>query len=124
MKSTIDGVQIIALFTRNLKRLRNNAGLSQMKLAEKSGLSTNFISDIENGKRFISPESLAKLSKALKAEPYQFFLSDSKWKNQATEMISLYLDDFEDSNARMVAEFRSRFVPESQSKKTKTNKKD
>ena len=33
-----------------------------------------FISDIENGKKWVSPETLEKLSKVLDIEAYQFFL--------------------------------------------------
>jgi len=111
MKKTVEGIQIRALFSRNLKRLRNIANLSQMSLAAEADLAPNFINDIENGKRWASPETIAKLSNALRAEPYQFFLSDSKWNNQATEMFSLYLDDFENTQVKVIAEYRSRFLP-------------
>jgi len=112
MKKTIEGIQIRALFSRNLKRLRNAANMSQISLAAGADLTPNFINDIENGKRWASSETIAKLSDALKAEPYQFFLSDSKWDNRATEMFSLYLDDFENAQAKVVAEYRSRFLPD------------
>ena len=44
---------------------RQNAGFSQEKLAEKSGLSTVFISRIERGKESPSVDSLVKIAKAL-----------------------------------------------------------
>ena len=112
MKKTINGINIQALFSRNLKRLRNNAKLSQINLASEACLAHNFINDIENGKKWVSPETIAKLSTALKAEPYEFFLSDSKWNTQTTEMVSLYFDDIEKTQARMLADLRSRFLTE------------
>ena len=112
MKDTIRGINIRSLFSRNLKRLRNIANLSQVKLAADAGLTHNFINDIENGKKWVSAETIAKLSIALKAEPYQFFLSDAKWNSQGAEMFSLYLNDFEDSFEKMVREYRSRFLDE------------
>jgi len=110
MKKTIDGINIQALFSRNLKRLRNSAHLSQIGLAAEADLAHNFINDIENGKKWVSAETIGKLSKALKAEPYEFFLSDSKWNTQVSEMFSLYLDDIEKTQAKMLAEYRNRFL--------------
>ena len=110
MKKTIDGINIMALFSRNLKRLRNNANLSQLNLALNANLAHNFVSDIENGKKWVSADSIEKLSKALKAEPYEFFISDSKWDTQPSEMFSLYLDDIEKTQARVLADYRSRFL--------------
>ena len=110
MKETMKGINIRSLFSRNLKRLRTIANISQMNLAVNTGLTHNFINDIENGKKWVSAETIAKLAFALKAEPYQFFISDSKWNNQGAEIFSLYLDDFTDSFTKMVEEYRSRYI--------------
>ena len=112
MKETIKGINIRSLFSRNLKRLRGMANLSQINLASDSGLTHNFINDIENGKKWVSAETIAKLAVALKAEPYQFFLSDAKFDSQGAEIFSLYLDDFQDTCTRMVKEFRNRYLPD------------
>jgi len=110
MKETIDGINIRSLFSRNLKRLRELANLSQVNLAAASGLTHNFINDIESGKKWVSPESMAKLATALKAEPYRFFLSDAIWNNQGAEMFSLYLSDFKTSLEKITQEYRYRFI--------------
>ena len=110
MKKTIDGINIQALFSRNLKRLRNNANLSQIGLALEADITHNFINDIESGKKWISAETLGRLSRVLKAEPFEFFISDSRWNTPAAEMFSIYLDDIEKTQTRMLAEYRSRFL--------------
>jgi len=112
MKETINGVSIRSLFARNLKRLRTIAKLSQVSLAAEANLTHNFINDIENGKKWVGPESIAKLAIALKAEPYQFFLSDAKWSNQGSEIFSLYLNDFQNSFEKMLEEYRGRYLAE------------
>jgi transcriptional regulator with XRE-family HTH domain len=99
------------LFSKNLKRLRAAANISQLTLATEAGLTHNFINDIENGKKWVSAETIAKLAAALKAEPYQFFLSESKWNNQGAEIFSLYLDDFSDTCQKMIGEYRQRYLP-------------
>ena len=110
MSESINGINIRSLLSKNLKRLRSIAKLSQVNLAAEADLTHNFINDIESGKKWISAETLEKLSIALKAEPYQFFISESKWNERGAEIFSLYLDDLEDSLSKMINEYRSRFV--------------
>ena len=112
MGDSAKGKNIRALFSRNLKRLRGIANLSQVNLAAEANLTHNFINDIENGKKWVSAETIEKLAIALKAEPYQFFISDSKWDDRGAEIFALYLNDFQDSFEKMVDEYRDRFLPE------------
>ena len=104
-EKTTKGIQIRAVFSSNLRRLRKNAQLSQISLAAKAGLAPNFINDIENGKKWVSPESLGKLAIALEAEPYQFFITSPKWDVQGKEFLSLLLSDIE----RVSSDYRKRF---------------
>ena len=115
MRTGNEGIFIKNLFSRNLKRLRNLAKLSQVNLAAEADLTHNFINDIESGKKWISAETLEKLAIALKAEPYQFFISESKWNDRGAEIFSLYLDDFQNSFEKMLDEYRGRFVADSKS---------
>ena len=110
MSETVKRINIRSLFSKNLKRLRGIAKMSQVNLAAEADLTHNFINDIESGKKWISAETLEKLSIALKAEPYQFFISESKWNDPGVEIFSLYLNDFEDSFTKMLDEYRSRFL--------------
>ena len=120
MGDSLKGKNIKALFSRNLKRLRGIANLSQVNLAVEAGLTHNFINDIESGKKWVSAETIGKLAIALKAEPYQFFISDSKWDDRGAEMFALYLNDFEDSVEKMVDEYRDRFLAEKTNTTVKT----
>lgn len=52
-------------FGKRLARLRKRAGLTQEKLAEKTGLSTTFIGLLEVGSRHGSLKSLQKIASAL-----------------------------------------------------------
>jgi transcriptional regulator with XRE-family HTH domain len=112
MSDMVNGIDIRRLLSKNLKRLRGIAKLSQVNLAAEADLTHNFINDIESGKKWVSAETLEKLSVALKAEPYQFFISESKWNDRGAEIFSIYLDDFHDSFEKMVNEYRHRFVTE------------
>ena len=103
-------IDIQTLFSRNLRRLRSAANISQLTLACQAGLTHNFINDIENGKKWVSAKTIGKLAIALQAEPYQFFLSESLWNDQGTEIFSIYLNDFSRSFEKMVKEYRQRYI--------------
>jgi transcriptional regulator with XRE-family HTH domain len=56
-----------------LRRLRKLKGLSQVELAERSGVSAYTITEIETGHREPRPSTLRKLASALDAEVADFF---------------------------------------------------
>jgi transcriptional regulator with XRE-family HTH domain len=51
-------------------------GLSQLALANQVDMAHNFINDLEHGKKWGSPDTLAKLCDALGIEPYELFLPE------------------------------------------------
>jgi len=51
---------------KNIKHYRLKAGLSQVGLAEKSGIDPNTLARLERGEHRASSNSLEKLAKALK----------------------------------------------------------
>jgi len=57
----------------NIKRYREYRKWTQAQLAEKLDISTNFLSDIENGKKWISPATMVKFASILNIEPYELF---------------------------------------------------
>jgi transcriptional regulator with XRE-family HTH domain len=62
--------EILAL---NLKENRQKCGFTQEKLAEKAGISANYLSMVEVSKKFPTPEMLDRLAGALKIETFQLF---------------------------------------------------
>lgn len=66
--------EIRKIFAQNLKIFRKEKKISQLALAEAAEVTANFINDIENCKKWVSPMTLSKLCEALEVEPYKFFL--------------------------------------------------
>ncbi|QNK57446.1 helix-turn-helix domain-containing protein [Paenibacillus sp. PAMC21692] len=56
-----------------IRKARKVKGMTQERLAELSGLSFSYISDVERGTRNISLESLEKIVTALNIKPAQLF---------------------------------------------------
>ena len=58
--------RIYRVLGQSVRALRKRAALSQEQLAEKAGLTRNYIGDIERAEKKITLETLAKIAKALK----------------------------------------------------------
>ena len=75
-----------------MKENRNRLGLSQSGLAERSGLSTQYIAMIELSRKFPSPEMLERIAAALEIDTPQLFsmasFSDEAIKRFQTSILS------------------------------------
>lgn len=56
-----------------IKEVRNKIGISQEALANKAEIDRTYVTDVENGRRNISIENLAKLVSALEIPFKDFF---------------------------------------------------
>lgn len=71
--------------SNRIKELRVELGLSQLELAEKTGLAKPLISMIETGERFPSDDVLKKLCEAFNVEEKEIL--NDEVKNKAIEQI-------------------------------------
>ena len=65
--------EVVRAFARDLLRRREAEGLTLEELAERAGLTPNYIGNIENGQRDPSLSTVLKLASALRIEPGEFF---------------------------------------------------
>ncbi|MDR2313242.1 MAG: helix-turn-helix domain-containing protein [Spirochaetaceae bacterium] len=110
MTKHFQGADIRDAFSRNLRLFRNRKKLSQFALSNLAGLAHNFVNDIENRKKWVSPDTIAKLAKALNVEPYQLFMTNPLDGNQ-TERLHGYLDELNERFAEAVGEIKTAFLP-------------
>ena len=69
----MDEAQFYLKLGKRIKFLREKSGLTQEKLAEKSGISLDYLGKIEVCINKPGLKTILKLSNALKVEPYQIF---------------------------------------------------
>jgi transcriptional regulator with XRE-family HTH domain len=110
MEPTKNGRDVRILLSKNLKRLRHQQKMSQLNLAVHTELTQNFINDIENNKKWVSPDTIAKLCVALKAEPHHFFIPEPKIENPDKAAFVGHLDDFKESIETMVEDVKARYL--------------
>ena len=72
----------------NIKRFREMEGITQENLAEKAGISTPMMCDIEGCRTWISDKTLASLSTALKIETYRLFIPDEIKGDDASKILA------------------------------------
>ncbi|MDR2499498.1 MAG: helix-turn-helix domain-containing protein [Treponema sp.] len=104
-----NGHEINMLLGRNLKRLRGKKNLSQLALANSAGLTHNFINEIENGRKWVSPDTIAKLTGVLGISPYELFISGIKGSVD-TDLLNGYFDDMTQGFEQMVQDFRVQYL--------------
>jgi len=73
-KKLIDLRNILSI---NIKKHRELLGLSQEKLAEKAGISSNMIRDIEGCRTWVSDKTLINIAEALKTDIYRLLMPDT-----------------------------------------------
>ena len=66
---------IKGILSKNVRKYRILAGMNQKELAEKSGVQTQHISNIEKGRAFMSAELMQRIAAALDVLPEQLFFS-------------------------------------------------
>lgn len=63
------GMDVVILFGRNVRALRERAGLSQEELAFRAGMKRSYLSDLERGTRNPTVRALGRLAVALDVPP-------------------------------------------------------
>lgn len=74
-------MSLIDIFRKNIKYYRFMKNYSQEKLGEMSGLSTHYISDIEQGKYSPSIPTIERISKALDIPSHLLFIENPNAMN-------------------------------------------
>ena len=69
-------MDIVKVFGNNLRKYRNELGLSQEAFAEKCGLHRTYISAIEGYRRSISLENIQRIADALGIETFKLFVEE------------------------------------------------
>jgi transcriptional regulator with XRE-family HTH domain len=112
MTDKISEAEVRMILSRNLKRLRSTKNLSQLSLAVRAGLTHNFINDLENGKKWFSPKTLAILATVLESKPHEFFAPETTLPEQDAIALSGYINNLTDDVMRWVKEFKEQYLQE------------
>jgi transcriptional regulator with XRE-family HTH domain len=93
---------------KNIKEKRQELGITQSELAERAGISTNFIAMIETKKKFPAPETLERIAAALQIETHRLFSADPSLEAAFERLYQTVAHDIEQVVAEAVDKAISR----------------
>ena len=86
-------LELRAILSQNIRRFRGYRKLSQADFAERINISIPFLSDIENGKKWVSPVTLVKIADALDIQVYELLKPESIIPDNAVNILEKYTAD-------------------------------
>ncbi|MDR2923414.1 MAG: helix-turn-helix domain-containing protein [Treponema sp.] len=89
----MEEAELRRVLSDNIKHYRGLRRWPQVVLAEKTGISTNFLADIETGKSWISSLTLTKLANIFEIEVYELFKPKNTSKDKTKEAIKSIMND-------------------------------
>ena len=106
-------MEVIEKLGRRVKKLRKQLGITQEGLAEKAGLSINFIGLFERGKNAPSLKTLQKIASALGVKIEELFRFEKKEsadeKAKALRKLVYYLKDKDIEDIKFMSDLIYRF---------------
>ena len=85
--------ELMALLGKNIKTRRKRKGWNQEKLAEKTDVSKNTISDIEAGNNFARAKTLVNLAKVFETDVYELFKPDNVLPDKSADIFAKYSEE-------------------------------
>ena len=85
--------ELLAILSSNIRQYRLRGKWSQAVLAEKADISINFLSDIENGKKWPSPRTMIKFAKAFNLEVYELLKPETMLPDDTGQVVSKYTEE-------------------------------
>ena len=103
----MEEIEVRQIFANNLKKLRKQKGLSQLKLSNEIQMAFTFINDIENCKKWVSPETIARFATFFDVPVSSFFEIDNDIDN--TSHIDFLIKTISDEVSKTIMEVGKRF---------------
>jgi transcriptional regulator with XRE-family HTH domain len=85
--------ELRTIFRKNIKEFRTRNNWSQVALAQKAGVSVNFINDIESGKKWASPATMVKIADAFGIYVYELLRPPGLLPDNVNSIIRKYTDN-------------------------------
>jgi transcriptional regulator with XRE-family HTH domain len=84
------------IFMENIKKYRAYYNWSQVLLAQKTGVSINFINDLESGKKWASPATMVKMANVFNIHVYELLKPPNLLPDNLDSIIREYTDTIQE----------------------------
>jgi transcriptional regulator with XRE-family HTH domain len=99
-----------AILSQNIRRFRGYRKLSQADFAEKVDISIPFLSDIENGKKWVSPSTLIKMANALSIEAYELLKPENIIPDGTANILEKYTADIYQIFGNILSDIKQNYI--------------
>ena len=106
----MEEIDLRKILSSNIKHYRSLRGWSQVKLAEKLEISTNFLADIETGKSWVSSLTLVKLANCFNIDVYKLFMPKNIKNDELKEAIKSFVNDVSVSLGYSLEKFSKKYI--------------
>jgi len=115
------GTEVRAVLARNIKVFRGRRNWSQADLAEKTGLSIVYLSDIERGNKWPYLDTLVKLAEAFKIEVFELLIPEikpasanasffTKYSSEVNAILEKSIETFEKNTNKALVKLRKQYI--------------
>ena len=98
------------ILSTNLKKFRVQHNYTQAKFAEMIDISIPFLSDIENGKKWISPATFAKMAGALEIEAYELLKPERRMPDNVGKLLKEYTSDINSEIGKIIEKLYNFYI--------------
>ena len=102
--------ELLRLFSKNIRDYRARHSWSQAELAERINVSVNFLSDIENSRKWASPVTMAKLSDIFGVEVYELLKPENDLPDAYGALLSKYTEDIQKIVSQVIGEVHAAYM--------------
>jgi transcriptional regulator with XRE-family HTH domain len=106
----MEEAELRKVLSANIKHYRGLRGWSQVKLAEKIDISTNFLADIETGKSWVSPLTLVKLANIFEIEVHELFRPEKTPPDETKETLKNLVNDLSVTFEHSLSEISKKYL--------------
>jgi transcriptional regulator with XRE-family HTH domain len=102
--------ELLRLFSKNIRDYRAMHNWSQAELAERINVSVNFLSDIENSRKWASPVTMVKLSEIFRVEVYELLKPPDGLPDDSGALLSKFAGDIQKIVAEVIGEVHGAYA--------------
>jgi transcriptional regulator with XRE-family HTH domain len=106
----MDEKEVCARLGQAVRRLRGWNKWTQEFLAEKLEISANFLSNVENGKAWVSPKTIAKLTLIFNVEPHELFMPEYAPPAVSRDILDRYARETAESVNAVLDGLRNKYL--------------
>jgi transcriptional regulator with XRE-family HTH domain len=108
----MDGQSVCKLLGKNIRRFRLENQWSQEDLAEKIGVSASFLSNVETGRAWVSPKTIACLVDTFAIEPGELLTPLPTMTPETKAYLENYTQEIQKSISQTIKLTKKRFLSE------------